>query len=116
MPQPPNILAWHYEPAVDLDLPYIERLKHFPREPDMFAYGLRSAGALTVRSYLKLYHRLQMTGLENLHTDGSFVLVANHASHLDILCLLAALPLKKLHRAFPAAAADYFFKSMPRLL
>src|SRR5436190_1660746 len=35
--------------------------------------------------------------------------------HLDTLCLLAALPLRKLHRAFPAAAQDYFFVGMPRL-
>jgi 1-acyl-sn-glycerol-3-phosphate acyltransferase len=42
------------------------------------------------------------------------VLVANHASHLDVLCLLSALPVARLHRAFPAAAQDYFFVSVPR--
>src|SRR5207244_2862636 len=39
-----------------------------------------------------------------------------HSSHLDTLCLLAALPLSQLERAFPAAATDYFFTSMPRLM
>ena len=42
-------------------------------------------------------------------------MVANHASHLDTLGILSALPLRKLHRAFPAAAEDYFFVSVPRL-
>ena len=42
------------------------------------------------------------------------MLVANHASHLDALSILASLPLRKLHRVFPAAAKDFFFESMPR--
>ncbi|HSV63690.1 MAG TPA: lysophospholipid acyltransferase family protein, partial [Chthoniobacterales bacterium] len=53
-------------------------------------------------------------GEEHLRNNRSFVLVANHSSHLDTVCLLAGLPLRRLHRAFPAAAADYFFKSVPR--
>ena len=53
-------------------------------------------------------------GEEHLRSNRSFVLVANHSSHLDTVCLLAGLPLRRLHRAFPAAAADYFFKSVPR--
>ena len=42
------------------------------------------------------------------------MLVCNHTSHLDTLCLLSSVPLKKIHRTFPAAAADYFFSSLPR--
>ncbi len=44
------------------------------------------------------------------------MIVANHASHLDALCLLAALPFARIHTAFPAAARDYFFENAPRLL
>ncbi len=142
--------TWRYETAEDLDQPLSERLRHFPREPDILVYTLRSATALIIRAWLRTYHRLRIVGRENLpgisakHATGvvgaanseemlakgakaggtsrlpaaqkyrSFVLVANHSSHLDALCLLAALPLRKLHRAFPAAAADYFFESIPR--
>jgi 1-acyl-sn-glycerol-3-phosphate acyltransferase len=107
--------SWNYEPAADLDQPTLERLRRFPREPDMFVYGVRSAVALVLRSWLKLYHRLEISGRENLPKEASFIMAANHASHLDTVCLLAALPLRKLHRAFPAAAQDYFFVSLPRL-
>lgn len=105
---------WKYDVAADLDQPLVDRLRRFPREPDMLVYGLRCVAAGAVRSWLKAVHRFQILGLENLPREGSFVMVANHSSHLDALCLLAALPFKKLHRAFPAAAQDYFFKSLPR--
>jgi 1-acyl-sn-glycerol-3-phosphate acyltransferase len=105
---------WRYSPAGDLDQTMSERLRSFPREPDMLVYGLRSIVAIVIRGLLRTYHRLEIKGAEHLPREGSFVMVANHASHLDTVCLLAALPFRKLHRAFPAAAADYFFQSVPR--
>lgn len=107
---------WRYESAEDLQQPMIERLRRFPREPDMLVYGLRWLAALILRGWLRVYHRLNVCGREHLPSEGSFVIVANHASHLDTLCLLSALPLGKIQRAFPAAAKDYFFVSSPRLL
>ena len=106
--------AWHYAPAADLAQPLGERLRRFPREPDMLVYGLRVGASLVLRSWLRLYHRLSVTGREYLPTDRSFVMVANHTSHLDALCLLAALPMSKVHKAFPAAACDYFFANPRR--
>ncbi len=103
---------WQYTPSEALDLNAVERLKHFPREPEMYVYALRSAGALALRTWLRLWHRFEVVGLENLPQEGSFVMVANHGSHLDALCMLSALPLRKLHRAFPVAAKDYFFRNL----
>jgi 1-acyl-sn-glycerol-3-phosphate acyltransferase len=105
---------WHYQPAADLDQTAIERLRNFPRQPDMFVYGVRSCIALIIRGLLRTYCRFEIVGEEHLRSNRSFVLVANHSSHLDTVCLLAGLPLRRLHRAFPAAAADYFFKSVSR--
>ena len=105
---------WTYDKAPDLDKNLSERLSGFPRQPEMSIYLMRSMAALILRSWLRVYHRFEVTGKEHLPQDGSFVLIANHASHLDALCLLSCLPLAKLHRAFPAAAADYFFSSVPR--
>jgi 1-acyl-sn-glycerol-3-phosphate acyltransferase len=105
---------WQYEPAADLDQSLIERLRNFPRQPDMLVYGLRSLVSLIIRGLLRVWCRFEIVGEEHLRSNRSFVLVANHSSHLDTVCLLASLPLRRLHRAFPAAAADYFFKSVPR--
>ena len=108
-------MTWSYQPASDLDQSLVERLRRFPREPDLAVYAARSLAALIIRSWLRLYHRFEVIGAEHLPREGSFMMVANHTSHLDTLCILSALPLRKLHRAFPAAAQDYFFVSMPRL-
>ena len=106
---------WLYDSVRDVDQAPIDRLRQFPREPDMLVYGLRSLGALIIRELLHIYNHFEIIGHQNLRTNRSLVIVANHCSHIDTLCLLAALPLRKLHRAFPAAASDYFFQSVPRL-
>ena len=106
---------WLYDSARDVDQAPTDRLRQFPREPDMVIHGLRSVGALIIRGLLHIYNHFQIIGHQNLRTNRSLVIVANHCSHIDTLCLLAALPLRKLHRAFPAAASDYFFQSVPRL-
>jgi len=104
-----------YDSVRDLDQAPTDRLRQFPREPDMLVYGLRSLGALIIRGLLHIYNHFEIIGHQNLRTNRSLIIVANHCSHMDTLCLLAALPLRKLHRAFPAAASDYFFQSVPRL-
>jgi 1-acyl-sn-glycerol-3-phosphate acyltransferase len=106
---------WLCDSGRDVDQAPIDRLRQFPREPDMLVYGLRSLGALIIRGLLHIYNHFEIVGHQNLRTNRSLVIVANHCSHIDTLCLLAALPLRKLHRAFPAAASDYFFQSLPRL-
>jgi 1-acyl-sn-glycerol-3-phosphate acyltransferase len=106
---------WLYDSVRDLDQAPADRFRRFPREPDVIVHGLRSLSALIIRSLLRIYNHYEIVGHENLRTTRSLVIVANHCSHLDTLCLLAALPLRKLHRAFPAAASDYFFQSVPRL-
>jgi 1-acyl-sn-glycerol-3-phosphate acyltransferase len=77
--------------------------------PGPFTRAARFVTLLVVRAWLKWHHRIEMSGRGNLPADGPFVLVANHASHLDVLCLLAALPVRDLPRTHPTASADYFF-------
>ena len=106
---------WRHHSLRDLERKPLDRLREFPREPDILVCGLRSIVALIIRGLLRIYNRFEIIGHENLRTNRPLVIVANHCSHLDTLCLLAALPLRKLHRAFPAAASDYFFQSVARL-
>jgi 1-acyl-sn-glycerol-3-phosphate acyltransferase len=91
------------------------RMRQFPRKPGAVQHAFRTVAACAIRAWLNVYHRFEMVGRNNLPSAGSFVMVANHASHLDALCLLSALPLGRLHQAFPAAASDYFFQTLPRV-
>jgi 1-acyl-sn-glycerol-3-phosphate acyltransferase len=103
--------AWQYNVAPDLAQTLAHRWATASREPDVLCYALRAMGAIATRTWLATYFGLTIDGRENLPRRRSYVLVANHASHLDALCLLSALPLAKLHHAHPVAAADYFFAS-----
>ena len=105
---------WEYHPAPDIDQGIVAKLQGFPRQPHMLHYAIRSLAAMLLRVWMRCYHRLRIDGEENLPADGSFVLVCNHTSHLDTLAMLCAMPLNRIHRTFPAAAADYFFSSLPR--
>src|SRR5438132_10185669 len=103
---------WRYRSLRDLERIPLDRLREFPREPDKLVRGLRSIVALIIRGLLRVYNRFEIVGHENLRMNRSLVIVANHCSHLDTICLLSSLPLRKFHRACPPAARDYFFHSV----
>jgi len=63
---------------------------------------------MLVRPFLTLFIGLKVKGREHLPERGPFLLVANHTSHLDTVCLLALFPLPRLKEIRPVAAADYF--------
>src|SRR4051794_14408499 len=91
----------------------IDRLAQFHARRGSGCQVLRIGIALLFRIVLKALLRLHVTGRQNLPATGPFVLVSNHASHLDAPCLLASLPLSRAKMASAAAASDYFFASLP---
>ena len=101
--------AWHFEPARDLGLSGAQRRRSLLRE-----VGLESAISCFLwrtitRMYLAIAHRLEIRGRDNLPARPPFVLVANHASHLDAVVLGAILPPRFVGAVFPIAAGDTFF-------
>ena len=102
---------WKYDPSANLSKSISEKLTVFPRERDMTCFIARSFWSILLRVVLKIYFRLEIIGKENLPQDKSCVIVSNHSSHLDALCLLSVLPLRSINRVFAVAAKDYFFCS-----
>jgi 1-acyl-sn-glycerol-3-phosphate acyltransferase len=102
------------EPARDFGLTLPQRWQSVGRESGLLQTASHAAWALAVRAYLKLWHRLQVVGEKHLPAEPPFVLVANHASHLDALVLAAPLRLGLRDRVFALAAGDVFFESPVR--
>jgi len=53
---------------------------------------------------------IRTRGKKNL-PKGQFILISNHASHLDTLVLLSMFPIRKILKIRPVAAADYWTRS-----
>jgi 1-acyl-sn-glycerol-3-phosphate acyltransferase len=102
---------WHLKPAHDLGLPLNQQFKSVRREGGLINAITHLAWFSIVTFYLRLVHRLSIEGRKNLPTSGSFILVANHASHLDSLVLASAVSWRMQSRVFPVAAGDTFFSS-----
>lgn len=104
---------WKFEPARDLGLTFPQRLRSLRRESGLIGTLLHILWWTFIRCYLRLYHRLKVLGAENLPRQAPFVLVSNHASHLDVLVLAAPCPASLRDRLFPIAAGDTFFEKVP---
>ncbi len=102
---------WQYDPAHDLGLRANQRYCSPLRETDFISSALRWVWLALVRAIFKCWNRLEIDGLENLPAQPPFVMIANHASHLDAVLLASALPLRWRDRVSPLAAGDYFFAS-----
>ncbi|MGE3804238.1 MAG: lysophospholipid acyltransferase family protein [Gemmataceae bacterium] len=100
---------WKLQPARDLGLSWHDRLGSLQRENGLFESAAHLGWWSLVRTYLRLAHRVRVEGRENLPAELPFVLVANHASHLDALVLGALLPWRLRDQVFPIAAGDTFF-------
>ena len=103
---------WRFRPARDHGLSNQQRLRSHGRERGLGSLAASAAWRALVRGYLHAAHQLRVTGRENLPLP-PFVMIANHASHLDALTLAAALPWSAARNAFALAAGDTFFSSTP---
>ncbi len=104
---------WKLEPARDLGLPPMKRYRSEWREGGLVESIVRLGWWSLLRAVFRIWNRMSVHGWENLPGQPSFVLVANHASHLDALVLGSLLPLRWRDRLFPLAAKDVFFETLP---
>lgn len=102
---------WELRPARDFGVPWQERLRSAAREDGFVPTVVRSVSWWLVRCQFALWNRLRVYGRKNLPQSFPFILVSNHASHLDALVLTAVLPWWLRGGTSPLAAGDVFFES-----
>ncbi len=101
---------WQFEPAHDLGISPIARLRSLRRESGLVSTTMHISWWALVRSYLRVWHRLQIVGAEYLPAKPPFVMIANHTSHLDAMVLAAPFSWRIRDRVYPIAASDTFSK------
>jgi 1-acyl-sn-glycerol-3-phosphate acyltransferase len=104
-------MKWDLRPARDVEMSPLARLRSHHREVGLAGLILQGIWRRVLRLYLRLYHRLEVTGRDNLPPP-PFVMIANHSSHLDALTLAASLRGRASRRAFALAAGDTFFTTL----
>jgi 1-acyl-sn-glycerol-3-phosphate acyltransferase len=73
------------------------------------ATSLRRALHSVFIPYSRYLSTLEVRGAEHIDGERPFIFVANHASHVDTILLLSAIPPKERYRTVVAAAVDSFF-------
>src|SRR4051794_35027004 len=105
---------WELKPAQDLGLRGMDRYRSYKREGGLVESGLRLGWWSVLRGVFRTWNRLNVVGREHLPIGRSFVLAANHASHIDALLMTSLLPLRLRDQTFSIAAHDVFFESRPK--
>src|SRR5437899_313181 len=88
----------------------VARPLRFPSAMKNVKEGLQQMAHLALRVYLKVHCGHRVRGKARLARPS--VLVANHASHMDIAAIFAALPISEVTRVRTAAARDTIY-AMP---
>src|SRR5205823_10663552 len=103
--------SWNLQPARDTGLTPSERFRSVRRESGLLESLAHHFSFTVLRIYLAVAHRFQIIGWQHLPAHGPFIVAANHCSHLDALCLVAALKPRHREGAFPVAAGAVFFET-----
>ncbi|MBX9767156.1 MAG: 1-acyl-sn-glycerol-3-phosphate acyltransferase [Bdellovibrionales bacterium] len=106
---------WNYENDQWTKLPYhLRHLPLFSRQFDLISIFLRFLWFLFLRYlFFQFYIRLKVKGdfAKVFKENPKLLVISNHSSHLDAVCISTAMPFRFWPHLFFAAAKDYFFSS-----
>ncbi len=104
---------WNFENDQWTKLPaHLRHLPLFTRHFDLASTVIRFFWFLFLKFFfLKFYIRLKVKGdfAEIYKKYPKLIIISNHASHLDAICIATAIPFRYWLHLYFAAAKDYFF-------
>lgn len=103
---------WEFKPAKDLDLAGMDRMRSYRRETGLMASVIRLLWWGVLRAFFRTWNHLRVEGRENLPLQPPFLMVANHASHLDAMLMMSVFPISWRDQVFPIVAKDVFFEKI----
>ena len=62
-----------------------------------------------LKPFMYIVFGLRIFNYHKLPIGKQSIIIANHSSHIDTLCILSIFPLSDVLKIHPIAAADYFF-------
>jgi len=77
-------------------------------------YPYRLFAAFLMKIFFKFYFKLNVTGADNLPKTGSFIIAANHSSHLDFPLIYSLFSFSRIKKVIAPAASDYFYSNKLR--
>lgn len=106
----PAVTEFRLQPAADHGLSLRQRMSSIRRESGLLSSIGHRCWWGAMRVYLRLWHRLRVEGREHLPAQAPFVVIGNHASHLDAMVMASQVPARLRDRVHPVAAGDVFFE------
>jgi 1-acyl-sn-glycerol-3-phosphate acyltransferase len=80
---------------------------------NIFTKLIRPLFYIFIRFYFSVFHKLKISGYKPYYSKNSYIIIANHSSHLDTPLILSCFSLDKVNRIRAIAALDYFFSKPP---
>jgi 1-acyl-sn-glycerol-3-phosphate acyltransferase len=78
---------------------------------NLFTRMLRPFLYIGIRFYFRHFHTVRISGFKPEFSRRPFIIVANHASHLDTPLIFSCFALSGLNKIRAVAALDYFFSN-----
>jgi 1-acyl-sn-glycerol-3-phosphate acyltransferase len=78
---------------------------------NIFTRFFRPLLYIFIKFYFQRFHRIKVSGFKKNYSRKSFILIANHSSHLDTPLIFSCFSLDRVNKIRAVAALDYFFSN-----